>query len=322
MKRLPSVFVLLTACAFAATPAQAQTFPSKPVKVIAGSAAGGLSDVFMRALGEELHKRWGQPMIIENRPGGGFNIALRACADAAPDGHTVCLVPSEAIAYNLHLYPNLPFSIEKDITPVTNLFFIVQSLGSGADTNVKSLSEMVPYAKARPKTLSYVAPSAALSLFMDNFNREHGIDLVRVPFKGGGDAINGVLSGVTPFAFLGTSNMIAHFRSGKMNPLLFDTAKRWDQMPDVPTITEIGYRGPVTRSYFGFLAPSATPKPILEKIAADVRAIASEPAFRDKNLIQRGLEPVFDTPDQFAAYVKEDRVRSKKVVEDAGLKQQ
>jgi tripartite-type tricarboxylate transporter receptor subunit TctC len=93
-------------------------------------------------------------------------------------------------------------------------------------------------------------------------------------------------------------------------------------MPDVPTISEIGYRGPVTRSYFGFLAPSATPKPVLEKIAADVRAIASEPVFRDKNLIQRGLEPVFDTPDQFAAYVKEDRIRSKKVVEDAGLKQQ
>ena len=301
--------------------AQLQKYPSKPIRVIASSAAGGLSDTFMRVLGDELYKKWGQPLVIENRAGGNFNIGSRACAEAPPDGYTICIMSNEAVTYNIYLY-NLPFDIEKTIAPVTNLFFITQALVVNADLKAKSLSDLVAVAKARPLTLSYSAPAAPLVLFMENLNKEQGIDLVRVPFKGGGDAVNGVLNGVTPITFLGVGNMLSHLKAGTMTPIVFDGDKRSPLFPDVPTLTEVGYRGPLTRSYFALYAPSGTPKALLEKIAGDIRAVGSDPSFRDRNFVQRGIEPVLNTPDEFAAYLKEDRARAKRVVEQSGMKMQ
>src|SRR5262245_16635144 len=199
--------LMLVAAAFCALPAMAQDYPAKPMRVIASSAAGGISDIFMRTLGDELHKRWGQPVIIENRPGGNFNIGSRACAEAAPDGYTICIMSNEAVTYNLYLYKKLPFDLEGGIVPLTNLFFLTQALAVNAELNARTLDDLVTVAKARPKTLSYSAPAAPLVLFMEDLNRTRGIDLVKVPFKGGGDAINGVLTGVTPITFLGVGNM-------------------------------------------------------------------------------------------------------------------
>ena len=273
----------------------------------------------MRSLGEELHKRWGQPVIIENRVGGNFNIGSRACAEAPPDGYTICIMSNEAVTYNLYLYKNLPFDLENGIVGITNLFFIAQALAVNSDLKVKTVDELVALAKSKPKTLSYSAPAAPLILFMDNLNRQHGIDLVKVPFKGGGDAINGVLTGITPITFLGIGNMLGHLGSGKMTALLLDGDKRTPLFPDVATLAEAGYRGPLTRSYFALYAPAGMPKPMRDKIAADVRAIASEASFRDRNLIQRGLEPVFNTPDEFGIFLQEDRMRAKLVIEQSGL---
>jgi tripartite-type tricarboxylate transporter receptor subunit TctC len=302
-----------------ALPAAAQDYPSKPMRVIASSAAGGISDIFMRTLGEQLHKRWGQPVIIENRPGGNFNIGSRACAEAAPDGYTICIMSNEAVTYNLYLYKKLPFDLENGIVPLTNLFFINQALAVNADLKARTLDELVAVAKARPKTLSYSAPAAPLILFVEHLNKQYGIDLVKVPFKGGGDAINGVLTGVTPITFLGVGNMLAHLRSGRMNVLLFDGERRLPLFPETPTLTELGYKGPLTRSYFALYAPAGTPREMMAKVAADVRAIAGEPDFLDKHFIQRGLEPVLNTPEEFAAYLKQDRLNAKKVVDEAGL---
>ncbi len=311
--------LLWTAIGLFAGPAAAQEFPAKPVRVIAASAAGGISDIFMRTLGEALHKRWGQPVIVENRPGGNFNIGTRACAEAAPDGYTICIISNEALTYNLYTYKNLPFDLENGVVPLSNLFFLTQALAVNADLGAKSVDDLVNVAKARPKTLSYSAPAVPLILFMENLNKTRGIDLVKVPFKGGGDAINGVLTGVSPITFLGIGNMIAHLRSGKMTGLLVDGDKRSPLFPDIPTITEFGYKEPLTRSYFALYAPAGMAKAQMEKIAADIREIANEPAFRERNLIQRGLEPVFDMPDQFAAFLKRDRDMAKRIVDAAGL---
>lgn len=322
MRRRISTIALAALLAWpVAALAQAQTYPAKPIRVIASSAAGGISDIFMRTLGEELYKRWGQPVIIENRPGGNFNIGSRACAEAPPDGYTICIMSNEAVTYNLYLY-KLPFDLEKGVAPVTNLFFITQALVVNADLKVRNVPELVALAKSKPKTLSYSAPAAPLVLFFDTLNREHGIDLVRVPFKGGGDAVNNVLNGTTPITFLGVGNMLSHLRAGTMTALLFDSEKRTALFPDVPTLTETGYRGPLTRSYFALYAPAGSPRDMMEKIASDVRAIVSEPSFREKNLIQRGLEPVLNTPDEFAAYLAQDRARAKRVVEQSGLQLQ
>ncbi len=319
MRRL--VFAVLAAGVLA-LPAAAQTYPGKPIRVIAASAAGGISDIFMRTLGEELHKRWGQPIIIENRSGGNFTIGTRACAEAAPDGTTICIMSNEAVTYNLYLYKKLPFDLQGGIVPLTNLFFINQVLAVNSDLKVRTVDDLVALAKAKPKTLSYSAPAAHLVLYIESLNKRHGIDLVKVPFKGGGDAINGVLSGVTPITFLGVGNMLAHLRSGRMTALVFDGDRRSALFPDVPTLRGIGYRGPLTPAYFALYAPGGTPKPILDKIAADVKQIASEPSFRDKHFIQRGLDPVLNTPDEFATFLKADRAVAKAVVDEAGLQPQ
>jgi tripartite-type tricarboxylate transporter receptor subunit TctC len=316
--------LVAAAIGLVASPAAAQmlVYPTKPMRVIASSAAGGISDIFMRALGEELHKRWGQPVIVENRPGGNFNIGSRACAEAPADGSTICIMSNEAVTYNLYTFKSLPVDVENAIVPVTNLFFINQALVVNSSLKVKTVAELVAHAKAHPKTLSYSAPAAPLILYMESLNKAHGIDLVKVPFRGGGDAVNGVLSGVTPITFLGVGNMLSHLAAGTMTALVVDGEKRFALLPEVPTLGELGYRGPLTRSYFALYAPTGVPKEMLEKVAADIRAVASETAFRDKNLIRRGLEPVFNTPDEFAAYLRADRVRAKRVVEESGLQAQ
>ena len=314
--------IALLALAAAGWPAAAQDYPSRPMRVIAASAPGGISDIFMRSLGEELRRRWGQPVVIENRPGGSFNIGSRACAEAPADGYTFCIMSNEAVTYNLYLFKNLPVDIENGIAPLTNLFFLTQALAVNSDLGVKSVADLVALAKAKPKTLSYSSPGLALAVYLESLNKENGIDLVKVPFKGGGDAINGVLSGVTPITFLGVGNMIAHLRSGTMTALVIDGGKRSSLYPEVPTLREVGYKGPLTQSYFALYAPVGVPKAMLEKIATDVRSIASETRFRDTHMVQRGLEPVLNTPDEFAAFLKQDRGNAKRVVEQSGLQPQ
>jgi tripartite-type tricarboxylate transporter receptor subunit TctC len=302
--------------------ASAQDYPAKPIRVIASSAAGGISDIFMRTAGEELTRRWGQPIVIENRAGGGMNIGGRACAEAPPDGTTICIMSNEVVTYNQYLYKNLGFDAEKSIAPITNLFFLTQALVVNSALKVKTLADLAALSKAKPGTLSYSAPAAPLALFMDNFNKEHGADLVRVPFKGGGDAVNGVLSGATPVTFLGVGNLISYLQSGMMTALVLDAEQRSPLFPDIPMLREIGYRGPLTRSYFGLYAPMGMPPAFIAKIAADIKQIASEPAFREKHLVARGLEPVFNSPAEFAQYIARDRAEALRVVKDAGLEPQ
>ncbi len=319
-----STLVVSTVCtAFAlASIARAQDYPTKPIRVIASSAAGGISDIFMRTVGEELNRRWGQPIVIENRAGGGMNIGGRACADAPPDGYTICIMSNEVVTYNQYLYKTPGFDAERSIAPVTNLFFLTQALVVNSSLKVKNLAELAALSKAKPGTLSFSAPAAPLALFMDNFNKDNGTDLVRVPFKGGGDAVNGVLSGATPITFLGVGNLISYLQGGMMTALVVDGERRSPLFPDVPTLRDVGYRGPLTRSYFALYAPMGTAPAFIAKIAADVRQIAGAQAFRDKHLIARGLEPVLDSPEEFAQFLRRDRAEARRVVKDAGLQPQ
>ena len=206
-----SVAVLLLVGA-ASAPIAAQDYPSRPVRAITALVPGGLSDVFMRVAGEEFQKQLGQPIVVENRPGGSLNIGGRACAEAPPDGYTICILPVETLSYNKFLFKKLAFDPEKDFAPITNLFFVTQVLAVNAAMKVRSLDELAALSKAKPGTLSYVAPSVPLSLFMDKFKQSSGADMVKVPYRGGGDAVNGILSGATPIAFLGLANVISHLR--------------------------------------------------------------------------------------------------------------
>src|SRR4051812_42664393 len=264
MKRLALVLGAAAALQIA-TPALAQDYPNRPIRVIVTTSPGGISDVFLRALGDQLHQRLGQPLVVENRAGGNMIIGARACAEAAPDGYTLCVMPGEPLTYNEFQFKNLPYDPDKSFQPITNLFFLTQTLGVSASMGVKSLSELAAYSKAKAGTLSYSAPSSSLIVFMEKWKQETGADLVRVPFKGGGDTINGIISGIPPVGFLGLGNMLSHVRAGTITPILSD-GDRSPLIPDVTTLGEIGFARDHTRAFFGLLAPAGLPRPILDKI--------------------------------------------------------
>jgi tripartite-type tricarboxylate transporter receptor subunit TctC len=300
-----------------ATSAQGQEYPSKAIRIIVTTSPGGISDVFVRAVGEPLHQRLGQPIIIENRAGGNMIIGARACAEAAPDGYTLCVMPGEPLLYNQFQFKNIPYDPEKSFQPITNLIFLTQALGVAAGMNVKSLDELAAYSKAKPGTLSNSAQSSSLIHFMEKWKRETGADLVKVPFKGGGDTVNGILSGSTPVGFLGLGNFLAYIRAGTIKPILVDSEKRSTLVPEVATLGEIGFSRDHTRAFFGLLAPAGTPRPIVDRVREEVTRIINEPAFLKQHLIDRGLESATNTPEQFAQFLRDDRVRAERIVKAA-----
>ncbi len=303
-----------------ATHAQ-ENYPNRPIHVLTTSSAGGISDIFMRVLGEELHKSLGQPIIIENRPGGSGNIGARACQDAQPDGYTICIINADPMIYNQYLFKSLTFDPDK-LTPIVNLFHLIQVLVINSDLGAKSVDELVAVSKAKPGTLSYLTASIPCVVYMDSLKNEKGADWVRVPFKGGGEATNAILGGSTPIGLIGLGNVIAQIRANKMNALALVNNIRTPLLPDVPTWSDLGYKGAASQTWYGLFAPPGTPKPVVDKIAAEVARVFSDKEFVDKYVISRGQVPAINTPAQFAAEIKADREAAKDVVKASGLEPQ
>jgi tripartite-type tricarboxylate transporter receptor subunit TctC len=176
--------------------------------------------------------------------------------------------------------------------------------------------------KARPGTLSYTAASIPLIVFMDTWAKQTGADIVRVPFRGGAEAVNGVMGGSTPVAFFGLLNWLSLIRSGSVNALAVDSKTRSPLIPDVPTLAETGYGGDLTRLYFGIVAPTGAPDAIVHKLRDEFALIGRDPEFRQKRMIDVALEPVFDTPEEFAAFLKKDRAASARIVGESGMEPQ
>lgn len=315
-----SIFCAAVAMAMvASTPTPAQDYPTRPIRALTATSAGGTSDVFMREMAQEVGKRWGQTIVVENRPGGAMNVGGEACAQAANDGYTICILPPETLAYNQYLFKHIPFDPAKDFTPITNPFFTTQVLVVNAALKVHSLGELAALSKAKPKTLSYTAASIPLIAFMTRWTKATGADIVKVPFRGGGEAVNGVLGGSTPVAFFGLANWLSLIKNGTVTALAVDSRERSPLLPDVPTLTELGYGADLTRLYFGIVAPAGTPQPIVHKLYEEFSTVGRDPQFRQKRMIDMGLEPVFDTPEEFAVFLKQDRAASARIVKEAGM---
>jgi tripartite-type tricarboxylate transporter receptor subunit TctC len=313
--------VAALAVAVLAGTAVAQDFPSKPVRVITALSAGGSSDVFARALGEQFSRLTGQTMVVENRPGGAFNIAGQACADAPPDGYTICILPIETLAYNQFLFKKIAYD-PRSFEPITNGFYVTAGLVVNSSLNAKSLAELAAVSKAKPKTLSYMSPAVPLAYFVEQWKKESGADIVRVPFRGGADAVNAILGGSTPVAFTGIANFIPHVRAGTMTALAVDTEARSPLLPDAPTLRELGYKGPLTPAYFGYVAPKGTPKAAIDKLHKIIVQIGSDKAFVERSMTNLGLIPIFNTPDQFAAFLKDNWVLAERIVKESNLEPQ
>ncbi len=322
MKRVVTIFA---ATMFCTAPAFAQesaaSFPSKPLRAITALSAGGSSDILMRVIGEQFLKKTGQSVVVDNRPGGAFNIAGQACGDSAPDGYTICLLPIETLSYNQFMFKKLAYD-PRSFEPITNAVFVTAGLVVNSSLGAKTLPELAAVSKAKPNTLSYMSPAVPLAYFVETWKKESGADMVKVPYRGGADAANAILGGSTPVAFSGIANFIPHIRSGAMNVITVDVEKRSPLLPDVPTLRELGYKGPLTHAFFGFVAPKGTPKPLIDKLNQILVEIASDKAFVEKNMLNLGLIPILDTPEQFTRYLKENWVLAERIVKESGLEPQ
>ncbi len=227
LHRIREMLSVVVLCLIAvSTPASAQDYPTRAIHALTAVSAGGTSDIFMRAMAQEFGKRWNQTIVVEDRPGGSMNIGGEACAQAQNDGYTICILPPETLAYNKLLFKGLRYDPQRDFAPITNPFFATQVLVVSAKLGVHSLAELAALSKAKPKTLSYTAPSIPLVAFMEQWIKSNGADIVKVPFRGGGEAVNDMLSGSTPVAFFGASNWLSFIRNGTVIPLAVDSPTR------------------------------------------------------------------------------------------------
>ena len=301
-----------------ATPASADDYPNRPIRVFTTSSAGGLSDIFMRVLNDALRERLGQPLIIENKPGGAGNIAARACQDATPDGYTICIINADTMIYNQFMFKSIPFDPEK-LTPIVNLFHLIQVLVVNAELGAKTVDELVAVSKAKPGTLNYLTASIPCVVYMDSLKRDKGADWIRVPFRGGGEAVTAILGGTTPIGLIGLGNVTAQIKADKMNALALVNNIRTPLLPDVPTLADLGYNGAPSETWYGLFAPAGTPKPIIDKLNSEIVKVVSDPGFREKYIISRGLVPAIDTPEEFARDIKTGRAGAEQVVKESGL---
>jgi tripartite-type tricarboxylate transporter receptor subunit TctC len=302
--------------------AHAQDYPAKPIRAILPLGPGGLGDTVMRALGQELGKSFGQSVVVENRPGANTMIGGQACATAPADGHTICMLPVDTLSYGPHLYRNVPFNPATAFQPVTNLFFLTEVMSVNPSLNVNTMKELVELSKTRPGGLNYASPANGVVLFMEKFKRDTGAKFNMVPYRGGGDAVNAVLSGEAPVGFFGMGNSIPNLTSGKLKALAVDSPQRSPLLPDVPTFTEAGYTGVLNRAWFGIFVPAGTPQPIVAKLNAEIARIVRVPEFTQKYFTGLGLEPALNTPEEFARFIEEDRVRAAELVKISGLQPQ
>jgi tripartite-type tricarboxylate transporter receptor subunit TctC len=314
MVRLCAALMCLAALAGTAW---ADDYPTHPVRIVFPLAAGGGGDIFTRALADQLQKEWHQPVIVENRPGGGQNIGARACAEATPDGYTICVMSSEPAVYNEFLYKSIPYNPEKDFQPIANLFFNTLAVVANGELKLKTFNEMLALAKAKPGTMTYATFSYPLTYFMEKLKQTEGIDIVKVPYRGGGDVVNALLGGSLQVALLALSNMVPQLQSGRITPLAVVANGRSPLFPDVPTLKEArGEHYPPT--WFGLFTQAGVPRPIVDKIARDADRIMAEPNFRQRIYIERGVEPALERTDDFARFIADERKLAAQIVKDSG----
>ena len=319
MTRLSCFGALLAAFVLPSTFATADNYPDRPIRAIASQGPGGLSDLFMRALADQLGPELGGTVVVENRVGAAGSIGARACADSPPDGYTICILNNESMNINPIIFQKMNFDPRKELVHVTRLFHLTHVFAVNASLNVTTFDQLAALTKSKPKTMNYLTPSLSKVAFMEDFNKKHGIDFVRVPFKGGGDAVNSMMSGTTPVAIFGIGNLIQLIRAGKIVGFAIDGDKRSPLAPEIPTFKELGYTVHVWASSFGIHMPGASPKPIVDKINKAIVKIVSQPEFQKQHMFNRGLLPVLDSPEHFTQTLLSEASLGMDVVKASGL---
>ena len=314
------VIATLACVAMSASRAAAQEYPTRTIRIISPVPAGGLSDVAMRPMALELSKSLGQPVIIENRPGAGGTLAGRACAQAAPDGYTICNIFNDVISNAQVLFKNPGYDPHKDFAPITNVYFITTGFLVTPALNINTLPELIALSKRQPGGVNYGSPATTTTMFIQNFNHSTGSNFVTIPYKSGSEVANAMLTNSVPVGVLGIGNLVPHLKAGKFKAVSVDSAQRSPLLPDVPTLREMGHEALRIKPWYGFAAPAGTPPAIVKKLHEHIVRIYSEPGMHQKSLINAGLEPILNTPEEFARFLIADRERTEAQAKRVGIK--
>lgn len=310
--------IAAAAAILAVSPAAAQTFPSRPIELVVPFVAGGTTDTVARLISQRLSDRWGHPTIVNNRPGGGSSIGTNLVAKAAPDGHTL-LVTTIAFAINASLQKQ-PYDAVKDFIPITEIASIPLMLVVHNSVPVHSVKEFIGYSKSQPAGLDYATsgPGTSTHLAAEMFKTMTGANLVHVPFKGNAEVLNALLGGHVKVHFALTASTLQYVRSGALRVLAVTTEKRLPELPDVPTIAELGYPGYEISSWQGVFAPAGTPKDIIDRLSGEIVAMLQTPEVKAR-ITREGADPVGSSPEQWSARFKNEVEKWAKVVKSAGL---
>jgi tripartite-type tricarboxylate transporter receptor subunit TctC len=319
MKPIRFAFFLLACFALGA---QAQTWPAKPVRIVVAYPPGGGIDVMARQIAERLTQAWGQPVVVENKPGANTIVATDAVAKSAADGYTVLMTTDATFSINPHLYKKLPFDTQHDFVPVTMLVLLQQLLVAHPALPANSLQELVSLAKQKPGTINYASYGSGSQPHLAGEMLKHkaGIDLVHVPYKGISLAVPAVMAGEVQLTFAGIATSGAPLKAGRIKALAIGGPQRSPLLPQVPTFAELGYPEVETHAWFGLFLPANSPREAVNRLFSDAKKILDDPEFRQKQLVARGYDVVGSSPEEFAAYIRKDSESRARAVKISGAK--
>lgn len=314
------LFASSSASAQATSAAATDSFPTRPVRVLIPYPPGGSGELFARPIARRLSEVWGQSVLLDFKPGAGGTIASELLAQSAPDGYTL-LVVLAAHAINPSLYPKLAYDTKKDFAPVSLAATLPLILESNTSVPATTVTELIRYAKANPKALNFASAGNGNTSHLagELFKRTAGIEMQHVPYKGSGPAVVALVGGEVQLMFDSLSSSLAQIEAGKLRPIAVASAQRSPVLPDTPTIAESGLPGFVVEPWYGFLAPAATPKALVEKISRDINATLVHP--ETKTALERlGYQTVGTTPQVFADHINSEIDRWTVVVKESGAK--
>jgi tripartite-type tricarboxylate transporter receptor subunit TctC len=308
---------LISVCAGAAL----AQYPNKPVRIIVPFPPGQATDIVARLMAEDLSKLWGQNVVVENRGGGGSIPGMIAGRDAPADGYTMTFGTSGSIGVNPSLYPSLPYDPPKDFAMVNGVFLVPLMIVAHASSPYHTLKDLVDAAKKEPGKLNwgYAGTGTSQHLTGELFKHRAGVDIVAILYKGSGPAITDLLGAQISLLVDSLASAMPHIKSGKIRPLAMTSAQRVPQMPEVPTVAELGYPGFDGVGWGGLIVPKATPAPVVDKISADVRKVLNDPAMQ-KRIIDRGAVPDPRGPKEWTDFVNAEIVKWGEIVRRANLK--
>ncbi len=312
-----ALMALIGAPAFA----QTATYPDRPIRLIVPFPPGGLTDNSARVIGEKLAGRLGQQVVIENRGGAAGNIGTQFTAQSAPDGYTLLVGPDSTLVINPHIYPKMPFDALRDFAPISLLGVINMTVVAHPSFAARNLRELIALAKEKPGAISYGSAGIGASghLVVELLRLHTGMNITHVPYKGGGPAMVDVIAGQIPLVGTGLPSAIPYIRQGRVIALGVSSAERDPAVPDVPTFAESGLPGFLMLAWTGILAPTGTPRPIIERLGQALRIVLDDPDVRTR-YTAIGITARSSTPEEFTELMRSDLVKWKEVISKAGIK--